>query len=57
MGYTWEFNNLLKDGAYIDGNLISVRGAQGEMFFITFYKAAAVPKLAGVAYYAVGFIV
>ena len=49
---------MLSNKAHIDGNLMSVRGVQGELFYISFYRATAdVPKLAGLAYYAVGFIV
>ena len=57
MGYTWEFNVMLQNESHIDGNIMRVRGDQGEMFFISFYRAAEVPKLAGFAYYAVSFIV
>ena len=58
MGYTWEFNVMLSNVAHIDGNLMLVQGTLGERFYISFYKATAeVPKLAGFAYYAVGFIV
>ena len=57
MGYTWEFNVMLQNESHIDGNIMRVQGDQGEMFFISFYRAAEVPKLAGFAYYAVGFIV
>ena len=58
MGYTWEFNVSLLNEAHIDGNLMRVKGTLGELFYISFYRTAAeVPKLAGFAYYAVGFIV
>ena len=57
MGCTWEFNVMLQNESHIDGNIMRVLGDQGEMFFISFYRAAEVPKLAGFAYYAVSFIV
>ena len=59
VGYTWEFNiQVNKNRSNIDANLVKVRGAQGEVFYIGFHRAAAeIPKQAGVSFYAIEFIV